>query len=159
MSLHVLSILADFFLGLLLGYLLATLAESFLHRNVQHAGSTTIQFFNNNNLLDTLVVPASPTPGQAVFAGELFANPIVTNVTLILGTDTLFTFNGSTTTGTTTNSPPTHNLVVTDDFVYPEPVSILDANPVLPGPTGTLNAQAKASALPRLNRPSELPNL
>src|SRR5262249_10853755 len=33
-----------------------------------------------------------------------------------------------------------------DDFVYAEPVSILDAVPILPGPNGTLNAQPKANA-------------
>src|SRR5205823_8092895 len=67
----------------------------------------------------------------------------VTNVTLTLGTDTLFNFNGSTPTGVGTD---TTKLVVTDDFAYAEPVSILDAVPILPGPTGTLNATAKASA-------------
>lgn len=45
MSCSALSILADLGLGLLLGYLLATLAESFLHRSVQHAGSRVRKFW------------------------------------------------------------------------------------------------------------------
>ena len=83
--------------------------------------------------------------GQAEFLGELFNDPIVTSVTLTLGTDILFTFDGTTATGIGTNDP-THNLVVTDDFVYAEPVSILDAAPILPGPNGTVNATPKATA-------------
>lgn len=41
----VLPILADLLLGFLLGYVLATLAESFLHRNVQHASSRVRRFW------------------------------------------------------------------------------------------------------------------
>ena len=73
----------------------------------------------------------------------MFNDPIVTNVTLTLGTDTLFNFNGTTATGVGTD--PT-KLVVTDDFAYAEPVSILDAVPILPGPNGTANVLAKATA-------------
>src|SRR5262249_11893292 len=81
--------------------------------------------------------------GQAEFLGVLFNNPIVTNVTLTLGTDTLFNFNGTTATGV--GADPT-KLVVTDDFAYAEPVSILDAVPILPGPNGTDNAPPRATA-------------
>jgi hypothetical protein len=115
--------------------------------NSEIANTSSIEFFHGNLSLGTFFVPVG-TQGQAEFLGVLFSNPIVTNVTLTLGTDTLFTFNGATTTGTTTNNPGGgHNLVVTDDFVFPEPVSMLDAPPILPGPNGTLNAQAKANAV------------
>src|SRR5262249_57589964 len=50
--------------------------------NVQHAGSTTIQYFHGAHLLDTLTVPTNSTAGAAVFTGELFTQPIVTNVLL-----------------------------------------------------------------------------
>jgi hypothetical protein len=113
--------------------------------NNEVASTSSIEFFHGNLLLDKEFVPVG-TQGQAEFLGVLFSNPIVTNVTLTLGTDTLFTFNGSSTSGTSTDNPPTHNLVVTDDFVYPEPTSIVDVPPILPGPSGTQNALAKASA-------------
>jgi hypothetical protein len=38
-------IIPKVFIGLLLGYVLASLAESFLHRNVQHAGAGVRQFW------------------------------------------------------------------------------------------------------------------
>src|SRR5579871_2987993 len=47
--------------------------------NVQQPG-TTIQYFHDNTLIDTLNVPTSSTPGTQVFAGELFNSPEVTNV-------------------------------------------------------------------------------
>ena len=110
--------------------------------NNQAANTSSIEYFHGTKSLGKFFVPAGPA-GQAEFLGELFSNPIVTNVTLTLGTDVLFTFNGTTATGVGTD---TTKLVVTDDFAYAEPVSILDAVPILPGPTGTLNATAKASA-------------
>jgi hypothetical protein len=106
------------------------------------AGDSSIEYFHGAKSLGKFPVPAG-APGQAEFLGELFSAPIVTNVTLTLGKDTLFNFNGTTATGVGTD---TTKLVVTDDFAYAEPVSILDAVPILPGPNGTLNATAKASA-------------
>jgi hypothetical protein len=108
--------------------------------NVQHAGSTTIQYFSNNVLLDTQVVPASPTAGQAVFAGELFANPIVTNVLLTLGDGVIFKFDGTTVTPGAANSA-TNNLVAVDDWFFPEPVPAANGFPIVSGAQGTLNAK------------------
>jgi hypothetical protein len=114
--------------------------------NNEVANTSSIEYFHGDLSLGKHFVPVG-TAGQAEFLGVLFSNPIVTRVSLTLGTDTLFSFDGSTFSGTSTNNPPTHNLVVTDDFVYAEPVSILDAVPVLPGPNGTANAQPKATAV------------
>jgi hypothetical protein len=108
--------------------------------NVQHAGSTTIQYFDNNILLDTQVVPASPTAGQAVFAGELFANPIVTNVLLTLGDGVIFKFDGTTVTPGAANSA-TNNLVAVDDWFFAEPVPVANGFPIVSGAQGTLNAK------------------
>jgi hypothetical protein len=113
--------------------------------NNEVANTSSIEYFHGDLSLGKFFVPVG-TQGQPEFLGELFNDPIVTKVTLTLGTDVLFSFDGTTASGTTTNSPPTHNLVVTDDFVYPEPVSILDATPILPGPNGTLNATPRATA-------------
>jgi hypothetical protein len=110
--------------------------------NNQAANTSSIEYFHGALSLGKFFVPAGAA-GQAEFLGVLFNNPIVTNVTLTLGTDTLFNFNGTTATGVGTD--PT-KLVVTDDFAYAEPVSILDAVPILPGPNGTANAMAKATA-------------
>jgi hypothetical protein len=116
--------------------------------NNQTANTSSIEYFHGALSLGKFFVKADATPGDPEFLGVLFNNPIVTSVTLTLGTDVLFNFNGSAATGVGTNPA---NLVVTDDFVYAEPVSsinnvAIDDVPVLPGPNGTLNAQPKASA-------------
>jgi len=100
--------------------------------NVQSPNTTSIEYFHGSQSLGKFFVPVG-TAGQPEFLGELFSNPIVTNVTLTLGTDVLFTFNGSTFAAGGTDSPPTHNLVATDDFAYSEPVAPADT----PSITGT----------------------
>jgi hypothetical protein len=107
--------------------------------NVQHAGSTTIQYFHGAQLLDTLTVPTNATPGAAVFAGELFNEPIVTNVLLTLGDGVIFKFDGTTVTAGAPNSA-TNNLVAVDDWVFPEPVPTTNGFAITSGPAGTLNA-------------------
>jgi hypothetical protein len=113
--------------------------------NNEVANTSSIEYFHGAQSLGKFFVPVG---GQSdpEFLGVLFNDPIVTSVTLTLGTDTFFFFNGTIARGNSMNDPPTHNLVVTDDFVYPEPVSILDASPILPGPNGTLNATPRAAA-------------
>ena len=65
------------------------------------------------------------------------------HVTITLGTETIFNFNGTTFSSSTTNSPGTgHNLVATDDFAYAEPQPIANATPILAGPQGTSSAVA-----------------
>ena len=117
----------------------------FLNNELQGSSSTpgsSIEYFSGDKLLGTFYVPAG-TQGQAEFLGELFPNAIVTNVTLTLGTDTLFSFDGVTATpGPNANNPAAgHNLVATDDFDFAEPVALSSAPPIISGPAGTLNAQ------------------
>jgi hypothetical protein len=112
--------------------------------NVQQPG-TTIQYFHGSTVLGTLNVPTNPTAGAAVFAGELFANPIVTNVLLTLGNGVIFKFDGTTVTAGGVNSATT-NLVATDDFVYAEPQPAANGFPIVSGAQGALNAQVAVNA-------------
>jgi hypothetical protein len=115
-----------------------------LFLNVQQAG-TTIQYFHGSTLLDTLNVPTNSADGAAIFAGELFSNPIVTNVLLTLGQGVIFKFDGTTVTSGGANSA-TNNLVATDDFVYAEPQPAANGFPIVSGAQGLVNAQATLNA-------------
>src|SRR5262249_749843 len=77
-------------------------------------------------------------PGQAEFLGKLFNNPIVTRVTLTLGTDVLFSFDGTHFQAGPQPDDPAHghNLVVTDDFVYAEPVALSTNQPAVTATVG-----------------------
>jgi hypothetical protein len=111
--------------------------------NVQQPG-TTITYFHGSTVIDTLNVPTNPTAGAAVFAGELFSSPIVTNVLLTLGNGAIFKFDGTTVTSGGVNTA-TNNLVAVDDWAFAEPVAITNGTnipvsaPIGVAP-GTLNA-------------------
>jgi hypothetical protein len=117
--------------------------------NVQQPG-TTIKFFHGSTLIDTLNVPTNPTPGAAVFAGELFNSPEVTNVLLTMGTGAIFKFDGTTITSGGANST-SNNLVAVDDWIFPEPVPLANGTnipvsaPIGVAP-GTLNAAVLVNA-------------
>jgi hypothetical protein len=108
--------------------------------NVQQPG-TTIQYFNGSKLLDTVDVPTNATPGSAIFAGERFTQPIVTNVLLTLGNGVIFKFDGTTVTAGGSNTA-TNNLVAVDDWVFAEPVPTANGFPIVSGPGGTTGASA-----------------
>lgn len=118
--------------------------------NVQQPG-TTITYFHGNTVIDTLNVPTNPTPGAAVFAGELFNSPEVTNVLLTLGNGVIFKFDGTTVTSGGPNSA-SNNLVAVDDWIFPEPVPITNGTnipvsaPIGVAP-GTLNAAVLVHAM------------
>jgi hypothetical protein len=80
--------------------------------NVQQPG-TTIQYFHGSTLLETVNVPTNATAGAAVFAGELFTQPIVTNVLLTLGNGVIFKFDGTTVQSGGANTA-SNNLVAVD---------------------------------------------
>jgi hypothetical protein len=96
-------------------------------------------------------VRPNPTPGAAVFAGELFNSPEVTNVLLTLGQGVTFKFNGTQPAVAGGTNSPTNNLVVVDDWVFPEPVAIANGTgipvsaPIQVAP-GTLNANVLVNA-------------
>jgi hypothetical protein len=115
--------------------------------NVETPNTTSIQYFNGNTLLDTENAPVGGH-GTAVFVGALFNNPVVTRVVLTLGTDVLFSFDGTTTkAGPFADNPGTgHNLVVTDDWAFAEPVPTANGLPIVTGAQGTLNAAVTVNA-------------
>jgi hypothetical protein len=112
--------------------------------NVTQPNTTSIQFFHGSTLLSTVFAPVGAA-GQPEFVGELFNNPIVTNVLLTLGNNVIFRFDGTTVTPGGTDGGG-NNLVVTDDWVYAEPVPIANGFPIVSGPQGTTNAPATVSA-------------
>jgi hypothetical protein len=70
----------------------------------------------------------------------------VTNVVLTLGTDVIFSFDGSTVTARGTDSPATgHNLVANDDWAYAEPMPVANSFPIVDGSAGVSAAAAIAS--------------
>jgi hypothetical protein len=94
--------------------------------DVENAGSSSIEYFghdtNGNQVsLGTFDVPVGPS-GEPQFLGVLFDQPVVTDVSLTVGTNTLFNFNGSSFQSFGgENLPQGTDLAVTDDFVYAEP--------------------------------------
>jgi hypothetical protein len=116
--------------------------------NVELDNSTSIELFHGTQSLGKFFAPKG-AQGQPEFIGALFNSPIVTSVTLTLGTEAIFNFDGTTISGTSTDDPATgHNLVVTDDWFYPEPVPSVDMPPVLSGRQGTLDARPLFTATP-----------
>jgi uncharacterized protein (TIGR03118 family) len=109
-----------------------------IFKNVEIANTTSIEYFHNGTSLGKFFVPVGSV-GQAEFFGELFNSSIVTNVTITLGTDALFSFDGTHfSAGPQTDDPAHgHNLVVTDDFVYAEPVALDPGQPDVSATEGT----------------------
>jgi hypothetical protein len=114
--------------------------------NVELANTTTIQYFNGNNLLDTESAPVGGK-SNAVFVGALFRDQIVTRVVLTLGTDVIFSFDGTTMRpGPVADDGVNHNLVVTDDWAFPEPAATANGLPIVTGAQGTTNAAVTNTA-------------
>jgi Bacterial Ig-like domain (group 3) len=114
--------------------------------NVREPDTTSIEFFHGATSLGTIFAPVGAA-GQPEFVGDLFQSPIVTNVVLTLGTDVIFSFDGTTfSSNTSDNSDNGHNLVVTDDWVYAEPVPIANGFPIVSGPQGATNAPSIVTA-------------
>jgi len=119
--------------------------------NVQIPNKSSIEYFSGDHSLGKVFVPVG-AQGEPEFAGALFPDAVVTRVTLTLGTDVLFTFDGTTTApGPQMNDPAGgHNLVVTDDFLIATPVQIAPTGsfpPVISGAQGTLGAQPEVKAV------------
>jgi hypothetical protein len=115
--------------------------------NVELPG-TTIQLFNGSTSLGTFNVPVGGK-GQAVFLGELYNSPIITNALLTLGTDVIFKFDGTTAApGPNADDGVTHNLTVVDDWAYAEPQPIANGFPIVSGAQGTSNALGTVTASP-----------
>lgn len=111
--------------------------------NSQIADASSIEYFRGDQSLGKFSVPTG-AQGQPEFLGVLFDKPVVTRVEITLGNTTLFNFNGATFSAGGANDA-THNLVVTDDFVYAEPQAQADLPAVVAGPQGTSAATAKVT--------------
>jgi hypothetical protein len=92
--------------------------------NVRLPDTTSIEYFNGDTSLGKFFVSPGPVSSPE-FLGALFNNPVVTRVTITLGTDVLFFFDGTTFHSSSTDNPGAgHNLAVTDDFAYAEPMPL-----------------------------------
>jgi hypothetical protein len=94
--------------------------------DVENAGSSSIEYFGRDTnghevSLGSFAVPTGAS-GQPEFLGVLFDNPVVTDVTLTVGHNALFNFDGThfQSFGPENLAGGT-DLVVTDDFVFAEP--------------------------------------
>jgi hypothetical protein len=116
--------------------------------NVEQLNTTSITYFNGNNVLFTQNAPVGGK-GQPVFIGALFNNPVVTRVLLTLGTDVIFKFDGTAATagGTDSGTSSGTNLVVTDDWAFAEPVPTPNGLPIVTGAQGTANAAVSVNAI------------
>ena len=94
--------------------------------DVEKAGSSSIEYFGHDAgghevSLGTFAVPTGAS-GEPQFLGVLFDNPVVTDVNLTVGTNTLFNFDGhSFQSFGAENLAYGTDLAVTDDFVFAEP--------------------------------------
>lgn len=94
--------------------------------DVEKAGSSSIEYFGHDSSghevsLGTFNVPTGAS-GEPQFLGVLFDQPVVTDVKLAVGTNTLFNFDGTNFQSFgAENLAGGTDLAVTDDFVYAEP--------------------------------------
>jgi hypothetical protein len=119
-----------------------------IFENVELANTTSIQYFNGNTLLDTEFAPVAGM-GKQSFVGALFSSPVVTRVVLTLGTDVIFSFDGTTVKpGPFADDGVNHNLVTTDNWAFAEPVATPNGLPIVTGAQGTTFAAATVTAVP-----------
>lgn len=97
--------------------------------DVENAGSSAIEFFglnaNDNEIsLGKFSVPTGAS-GDFQFLGVLFDSPIVSEVSLTVGTNSLFAFDGTAFQPFgAENLAGGIDLAATDDFVYAEPTQL-----------------------------------
>ena len=94
--------------------------------DTEKAGSSSIEYLGHDTAghevsLGTFEVPTGAS-GEPQFLGVLFDSPVVTDVNLTVGTNTLFNFDGTSFQSFGgENLASGTDLVVTDDFVFAEP--------------------------------------
>jgi len=105
--------------------------------NVHDPVQTSVEYFAGPISLGRFYVPVGPSTSPAYsFLGVLFSQPIVTRVHLMLGSGTIFRFDGTTSTaGAADNAPAGANVVALDDLAYAEPHSVNPAPKVIITPT------------------------
>jgi hypothetical protein len=101
--------------------------------DVELAGSSSIEYFNGSTSLGKFDVTPSAS-GEPQFLGVLFDDPIVTGVTLTLGNNALFNFDGNQINSFGAEDLANGiDLAVTDDFVFAEPEAINNGKVPEPG--------------------------
>ena len=94
-----------------------------IFKDVEIANTSSIEYFNGSQSLGKYSVPVGSS-GDTEFLGVLFDDPIVTSVTLTVGTNSLFSFDGNSFQSFgAENLQNGIDLAVTDDFVYAEPTT------------------------------------
>jgi hypothetical protein len=97
-----------------------------IFNDVELPGSSSIEYFgrdaSNNKVSLGKFNVATGASGESEFLGVLFDQPIVTDVTLTVGTNALFSFDGTTLASFgAQNLANGIDLAITDDFVFAEP--------------------------------------
>jgi hypothetical protein len=102
--------------------------------DVELAGSSSIEYFSGTKSLGKFDVTPSAS-GEPQFLGVLFDEAIVTDVTLTIGSKSLFNFDGNQINSFGAEDLANGiDLAVTDDFVFAEPEAI-DNNGKVPEPS------------------------
>jgi hypothetical protein len=92
--------------------------------DVETDTSSSIEYFNGSESLGTYYVPKANS-GEPSFLGVLFDQPVITDVTMTVGTNTLFNVAGRVLQPFGPEDLAGGiDLAVTDDFVYAEPSQI-----------------------------------
>jgi hypothetical protein len=92
--------------------------------DVETDTSSSIEYFNESESLGTYYVPKASS-GEPSFLGVLFDESVITDVTMTLGTNALFSFDGKSIKSFGAEDLGRGiDLVVTDDFAYAEPNQI-----------------------------------
>ncbi|MEL7039088.1 MAG: PEP-CTERM sorting domain-containing protein [Cyanobacteria bacterium J06592_8] len=97
--------------------------------DVERPETSSLEFFNGSVSLGEYFVEPGES-GEPSFLGVLFDEPIVTNVAVTLGNNTIFNFDIETletTSGSVDNPENGIDLVAADDFVYAEPMYVAAA--------------------------------
>jgi hypothetical protein len=99
----------------------ATRGFGAIFKDVELAKTSSIEYFNGSKSLGKYYVEPSAISGDTQFLGVLFDDPVVTDVTLTVGTNAIFSFDGTTITSFGPEDLANGiDLAVTDDFVFAE---------------------------------------
>jgi hypothetical protein len=111
----------------------ATRGFGAIFKDVEIAKTSSIEYFNGSQSLGKYYVDPSATSGDTQFLGVLFDESIVTDVTLTVGTNAIFSFDGkSIKSFGPENLANGIDLAVTDDFAFAEPTAIPEPSTALP---------------------------
>lgn len=122
----------------------ATRGFGAIFQDVELANTSSIEYFNGSKSLGKYYVDPSAKSDDTQFLGVLFDESIVTDVTLTVGTNAIFSFDGkSIKSFGAENLGKGIDLAVTDDFVFAEPTRVPEPSTIsgalLVGMVGTVS--------------------